>query len=996
MTLREIVEAGAGCGKTTGLVDRYVAALGLHTNSELKARYAPQTRRLPHAREILALTFTNEAARQMQERILKRLHNDGFVLEARAVREESQISTYHSFCLRLLQPYLVKRGFEGPLLSPALANYMRREYLLKALSEYPEATQVRRVMSLQNILSEGARLWFHPLEQSPVDEMRATYKKLEDRFNSLRSELYIDAESATLAIAAREKKPNPDAWAFAVLEALKEPSRENFAKIHFGRGPRWVKQEFSDLHEKAENLRVFFGEGYGAFLDHTIRSEELVAQDALWSFLKWALPTKPKIFDFEAAEQELLTLLKENTSTRIVPPPRVILVDEFQDTNSVQYEILQQISDDLTEWYFVGDPKQSIYAFRGGDVSLFYRLRGELEHKGLDTNYRSHTNILKLVNHLQPTIFHPTENPHDPETQILKWPEGKTSGEVTMHWLESANDSTLNYAIDLLLRNRRHFEESSCAVLFRSWSKLYAFAEQLRKLGVAFRIAGSENPFDHLLTDLFCSYLLSQDNSENVEGFWGLERWKDSKNFDWNTLAAAPDLGEAHRISERSLSAVFQRFCESIQPERFENSQTWVAAMERWIQKSVAEGLCSRMTRSQLASWILANRDQLESENPYRITPDDASQAGLTLLTLHGSKGLEFRHVYLPELFERLPQQREESIEGEDGDVMLKINLKKQGGLKNRSLAFELRKADQARAQFAEQKRLLYVAITRAIETLHIVGHRASEPKHKPDPLRVVGSTKPVPLFWHRSLQELNSASFAHTLSIETEAPSEDDPGETPRGWAYPRDSAKAKTERTVFHRCGVSRYLKVAAENLDPELKPIGKEKHRASSFDFAPQNDVGTEFHSLLELWNGDSEQLDTLLQAYDERLQASLRAAASGLRALPELADYWLALNKNPERVQREFGVFLISPEYRLSGFADAVYFKSRDELCLIDWKSGASMKRLTSTERIEKFREQLHLYASGFAASFRKIRIEVYGIEFGNTPQVARVLSEDYVS
>jgi ATP-dependent exoDNAse (exonuclease V) beta subunit len=458
-------------------------------------------------------------------------------------------------------------------------------------------------------------------------------------------------------------------------------------------------------------------------------------------------------------------------------------------------------------------------------------------------------------------------------------------------------------------------------------------------------------------------------------------------------VADGEELRRKHVIPERGWSASFQRFCEEIQVTRFENSASWVAPMERWIKHQVAEGLASRLTRTQLAHWIQANRAKIESDNPYKITPDDPSQPGLTLLTLHGSKGLEFRHVYLPELFERVSAQQEGSLEGDDGDVLLKIALKKERGVARRSLAYDLRKIDKLQAEYAEQKRLLYVALTRAIEGLHVIGHVAGEEKKKSEPLAVLGVPRARPEYWNHALQAIALEGVAETRFVESSVDGNGENAKDPKVWIYPRPFVPVNPATESFHRCGVSKYLQLSSESEEDEERASAKElKHGRASFDFAAQNDVGTDFHALLELWNGDVAKLDSLLDPLKPELRRPLKAAALELRALPELADYWRTLATRPDFVQREFGLFLISPEYRLSGFADAIWFRSPEEICLIDWKSGASLKRLQSAERLEKFRRQLQLYARGFGKSFARIRLEVYGIELGATPRAARILSE----
>lgn len=981
---REIVEAGAGCGKTTGLVARYIAALGQSQDADLKKKYATTNRPSAQASEILALTFTNEAAHQMQDRILKALLKQGSSLEARAVQEESQISTYHSFCLRLLQPMLNHLGYEGSLLTPPLAAQLRKESLLRSLADYPEANKIRKLLSLPKLIELSLKHWFHPLDSDPSESLQKSYTQFQSNFENFRIKQLGEAQSLATELAAREKKPKPDTWLHAYIRALQDPS-EYAAKAIVVRGLDWIKNENVEFYKNLLAFRDFFKDKYFQSLLPEVVDEEILAQKELWKFLRWALPQSPKIFDFEAVEVEVFRALQKARSEgkRLLAPPRLILVDEFQDTNSKQYEILQIVSDESTEWYFVGDPKQSIYSFRGGDVSLFYKLRQSLTKIDKDTNYRSQPRILQFVNSLQTQLFCPEQCSEDPPPQKLHWPDNKESnaGSVNIHWLETGQ-STLIYTRDLLLKNSDHYLQSSTAVLFRSWKKLYQFSELLQENGVEFRVAGSENPFHHLLTELWAHYLLSQENTDYLEGYWALDRWAHSKSFNFKTLLSPQELKTVYSHSSHSWNAQLQKFCEHIQIHRFENASKWATAMERWINARLQEGFHSRFTLSQLAQWMLKNTSSLESDNPYKISASDPDKASLTLLTLHASKGLEFKHVYLPELYERAPNHQQDGFETDEGDLLAQLEIRDDKGHKRKSLALQLEKIRSDRIKNAEEKRLLYVALTRAIETLNIVAHQPktkSNDKTEKNSFLPIGETRPQPQYWHESLWNLGPIDSCQWIQPQIQT-IEESLVPISKSWILPNEKILISPNKD-FHRCGISHYLKLQ-ESLEDDSSDSVKAKISGKVFEFASQDKVGTELHRLLELWDGQKQTLSRLLNQFDPELQPHLNEAVLAVRNLPELDLYWQDLITNPDKVQKEFELFLISDQYRLSGYADVAWFKSNNELVLIDWKSGRSLKRLTSPDRLQKFNAQLNLYATSFEQQFEIITKYIVAIEFSN--------------
>jgi len=96
---------------------------------------------------------------------------------------------------------------------------------------------------------------------------------------------------------------------------------------------------------------------------------------------------------------------------------RHIIVDEFQDTDSLQKEVLDLLRSDINHIIYVGDAKQSIYRFRGAEVEVFSDAREDVKSKGgearhLERNYRSHPDILEFCNTFYPLIFNSSEKPY--------------------------------------------------------------------------------------------------------------------------------------------------------------------------------------------------------------------------------------------------------------------------------------------------------------------------------------------------------------------------------------------------------------------------------------------------------------------------------------------------------------------------------------------------------------------------------------------------------
>ncbi|MCC6465990.1 MAG: UvrD-helicase domain-containing protein [Planctomycetes bacterium] len=427
-----LVDAGAGAGKTQVLGLRFVAALETG-----RARVA----------EMVAFTFTDKAAAEMRDRVqllLARRVNEllaqGTSTAAlanlqRAQREfhQNHISTVHSFCHRLLAEYAWEAGLEpGARILPerdqrSLRDEAVRRVLLNQSAEPdPELEPALRTLGtamrygalrelLQRALAEravigralenAARAWAQPEREIErrrrrlarisglvVRPVLVCLKKLD--LGAVRGATAGDTlREKVVAVAAAAVSDTP--WpALQPLLLTKGGDPRSFGKA--GAKDKWkhaphAMQDTRDVIGQAANLLAEQAEVLGAYVfdeSHERRAGE--ALKALTVVFSRLLPEYERAcagaLDFLDLELRAIALLREQPETRhrVAGGIRLLLVDEFQDTNPVQAELFALLRDaDATpgRFFAVGDAKQSIYGFRGSDVSLFFHAAREVQRR---------------------------------------------------------------------------------------------------------------------------------------------------------------------------------------------------------------------------------------------------------------------------------------------------------------------------------------------------------------------------------------------------------------------------------------------------------------------------------------------------------------------------------------------------------------------------------------------------------------------------------------
>ena len=415
-----LVEAAAGTGKTTVLVERLVALLGSGRTT---------------VDRIVAVTFTRKAAGELKLRLRQGLDRaregstddeEARHLEAAVARlEEAQIGTIHSFCAEVLRERPVEAGVD-PAFREIDDEEAKRRYgrafqgwIERKLEEMPEGLQralsrlalerdgdglsplerLRRagqgLVDWRDFPTSWERREFHREQEidglvNRVDELASFYHRCLNRHDYLRRALEPAAELAAW-VASSESVAIRD---YDELEArLADTGRQLGWKSHWkGRG-NWFASEVS--REQVLEVRDRLLEDLAAFKDRADADLAAILREELWQILTEYEDLKRRAGELDFLDLLLLTrnLVRDRPEVRAYLQERYthLFVDEFQDTDPLQAEILLLLAADdstLDDWlqvrprpgklFLVGDPKQSIYRFRRADVLLYQGIKQRL------------------------------------------------------------------------------------------------------------------------------------------------------------------------------------------------------------------------------------------------------------------------------------------------------------------------------------------------------------------------------------------------------------------------------------------------------------------------------------------------------------------------------------------------------------------------------------------------------------------------------------------
>jgi superfamily I DNA/RNA helicase len=426
--------------------------------------------------------------------------------------------------------------------------------------------------------------------------------------------------------------------------------------------------------------------------------------------------------DFDDLEERLLGLLKARPAN-FAKQFSWIIVDEFQDTSPLQWEILQALKT-LSGAYLVivGDPRQSIYRFRGADPSLFLKVRGAIETSGgrtfdLPENFRSAPEIVQFINAVSEPLFAedypPMRSTRDAGGAVERL---EISEDATLTDFRAAEAAAVASRLATLRREGTLWK--SMAVLFKTRKAVPAYENAFRAQGIPYRTSLGEPLLERpeVLALLFWMERRTATSEKEIAFLDTGLRHTPLKEF---SEEIAPDPLPA------CLDALFERTVPLFPENVRENLKAFRSLLNDLMGLGV--GHLKALTR---------NLQALREEGARIPCPqglDDKTDA-VTIMTVHGAKGLEWPVVVLGDLKAAPARPPSLYLTGDDGDLLLKDGDASAAGLKDRLVkneAYQEREGREREEALEESKRLLYVALTRARDRLILPLPRARKEEGK-------------------------------------------------------------------------------------------------------------------------------------------------------------------------------------------------------------------------------------------------------------------------
>jgi DNA helicase-2/ATP-dependent DNA helicase PcrA len=596
-----MVIAGAGSGKTRVLTYRVAYHLSLGEDPF----------------NILALTFTNKAAREMKERIIKLV---GF-----ADAKNVWMGTFHSIFARILR-------VEGERLG------------------YPHNFTIYDTDDSKSLIKSI-------IKEQELDEKIYQASYVLSRISGAKTNL----------ISSREYNEN---------------------------------QELVQRDKMAGKPRL--GEIYSLYDQRLVRASAMDFDDLLFKM-------NILLRDFP----EVLIKYQQHF--------KYILVDEYQDTNYAQYLIVKKLAANNENICVVGDDAQSIYAFRGANIKNILNLKSDypdIKIFKLEQNYRSTKNIVSAANSVivnnKDQIFKEiwTENESGEKIQLLKASTDNEEGHLVAN-------SIFEQKMQFQLQN------SGFAVLYRTNAQSRAMEEALRKLNIPYKIFGGLSFYKRKeIKDLLAYFRLSI-NHKDEEALWRIINYPNRK-IGKTTQEKLIVVAEQNKLSPWEVVDNVKSFGLGAAGEKVAEFATMIksfAAMQKTkdaftiaqhIAKSsgllkdlsedtTPEGIARIENIEELLNGIKEFSEEAEGEEVTLKTledymkdialltdaddPDKDEGDYVSLMTIHAAKGLEFPHVYI---------------------VGVEENL------------FPSIQSLGSRSEIEEERRLFYVALTRAMKRVTV------------------------------------------------------------------------------------------------------------------------------------------------------------------------------------------------------------------------------------------------------------------------------------
>jgi ATP-dependent helicase/nuclease subunit A len=816
------VTANAGSGKTRVLVERYLMVL-LSAAAEVG--------------EVVALTFTDKAAGEMRRKVADQIAQMLAVsadprqtARLELIREQlpgALLGTIHSFCARVLREHPVEAGVDAAF--SILEGLDQHTMVQEAMKEtFRAILREGEVGASREEFVDAVRLLGKPRVVQIINHLLEKRERFERLIGPgglyLRSDEEILAfwqEELTSAVQAAFVDPAVGRAVDRVLTSADGrgvPEVRKLSRLVWGEGGRNLLLTM-DLLQK---LLKSDGGLYRTIASATAEAA-LEEEVSLLSHVRdFALPLRPVLegkaladhaellratrtllmvcqqcleryeqkkldagkLDFEDLQLKTRALLRrEPVRARLASRFKFILVDEYQDTNQLQYELLLPLLNDLRSGnlFIVGDPKQSIYGFRNAEVAVFDRTCREIAarngpqaskgHVVLEESFRPLRDVAALVNLVFGRLMGGETSP-GPDYEVRYEPlvrarPNSAPGRVELLLEQEGAEQLSSEAeriaqrIALLMTSRteifgagevaRPVRFDDIAVLLRSRTLLPELELALVRHGLPYAVSGGIGYFQTQDILDFYNYLRFLQHPGDDVALAGILRSPfflvpDTELFEAVVSGRRGSLWEdlRHASSGGRLSERLHRAIVALQDDLLLGPRLPVPEiLERIIVRRL---VLAKLSLTSRGSQALANLEKLQrmaesydqqgfgslfdfTARLQRLIDDEEDEGqgaiegqsdAVKVMTVHAAKGLEFPVVILPGLHRRFQYDREPFLHEGLGIAFARLSEE------NTDYPLTAYLRDESRRRtVAEEKRIFYVACTRARDLLILSGDPA-------------------------------------------------------------------------------------------------------------------------------------------------------------------------------------------------------------------------------------------------------------------------------
>ena len=687
--------AGAGTGKTRVLTTRFVNIVKKTNNID----------------RVLAITFTKKAAEEMSSRISDELINSDIHFD----ENQLNIKTIHSFCQELVSEYssILNLNPKFEIIEEENADKLLEEATTSILLNSKDRSFFKYLTDFKSSVFQEIKVFkdiYYKFKNMNLEYEDIYYKTVKPReLVYSQKDLVKELISLSNIITAGKFKKFKNTEEFNNIISGKDITSEDLDLIeeNLGNSKKFsekidlIKLQINDLRSDYENKNYEY---------YKIIITILKKIDNKYHELKNNL----NFLDYDDLMIYTSKLLKlEVIAEHLKSKYKYILVDEYQDTNPLQNKIVSYF--EKSNLFIVGDPKQSIYGFRGSDISSYFDFANKIEESGqtlnMNINYRTDLIIINTINE----IFKSLMNYYEPIESNLD-----TNGKISVYPSEDL-ESLIILVKDLL----KEYKIQNIAILTRSNNQVIEITKLLQKEDISFN-TGSKSLKQIEILNLISRIIDVVYNPEDNIKLLSLLNEPILKLYfsDLLEVLLSNDISfdKMKRINDNIRLEKFIRFIDNLILDKDKlHLDEIVAAIANWIHniRTLTKIEYEYIFELQKTTEEFVNKygdDFRLYKNYLDLKEFDDLEKGINVLTIHKSKGLEYEVVIIANMDKNpIMTIRDKIIVDED----LGLGIKSDYSVSNyNSIISKIQET-----QKEEEKRILYVAMTRAKKELVLFGN---------------------------------------------------------------------------------------------------------------------------------------------------------------------------------------------------------------------------------------------------------------------------------